>query len=123
VVHSHVIEHIPANVTLLLQNLQRAIEPGGYHLFAFPVWPGYSSENLDPNMPPADRKRLFKQEDHYRRVGLDDFDVTIGPVIGVTSKYSLTDYLSPDILRAANIPERVWRCSGSSVFMVRKAIL
>jgi phosphoglycolate phosphatase len=122
VAHSHVVEHIPANATLLLQNLQRAIKPGGYHLFAFPIWPGYSSENLDPNMTAEERKRLFKHEQHYRRFGLDDFDVTIGPVVGVTSQYSLTDLLAPEMLRGANIPEKVWRCSGSSVFLVRKPV-
>lgn len=120
VYHSHVIEHIPANVTLLLQNLHRAVKPGGVHLLAFPIWPGYSREDLDLNMPEDERKRLFNHKQHYRRIGRDDFDVTIGPVLGLSSQYSLTEHFSPEVLLAANIPERVWRCSGSSVFMVRK---
>jgi phosphoglycolate phosphatase len=120
VVHSHVIEHIPANATLVLQHLQRAIKPGGVHLFAFPLRPGYSKENLDTTMPPEDRKRDFGHIHHYRRFGMDDFDINIGPVIGVSSSYSLEDFFPAETLLAANIPRKVWRGTGSTVFMVRK---
>ena len=40
VIHSHVVEHIPCNVTLVLQHLQRAVKRGGVHLFAIPVLTG-----------------------------------------------------------------------------------
>jgi phosphoglycolate phosphatase len=121
VLHSHVIEHVPTNVTLLLMNLHRAVKPGGYHLLAFPVGPGFYHENLDPKMPEEERLRLFKHKHHFRRIGRKDFDVTVGPVLGLKSTYSLADHFSRETLLGANIPEEVWVCTGSSVFMLRKA--
>lgn len=120
VVHNHVMEHIPCNVTLLIQHLHRSIKPGGIHLFSIPIWPGTSREDLDLSLPEPERIKIFGHKQHMRRFGRDDFDVTTGPILGVTSAYTMENWFSADELREWNIPEDQWRCSGSSVFLVRK---
>lgn len=120
ILHNHVMEHLPCNVTCVLQHLHRAIRPGGVHLFSVPISKGFSAEDLDPGMPPAERTDRFGQHDHMRRIGRADFDRSFGPILGIPSTYSLTEHFSEAELRRANIRKRLWNCSGSSVFYLRK---
>ena len=121
VMHNHVLEHLPCNYTLVLQHLHRAVRKGGFHLFSAPIQGGHSREDFDPGMTPEQRKASFVQHDHIRRFGRADFDLTLGPILGLTSDYTLRTYFSAEELLGANVPERLWRCSGASVFMVIKA--
>jgi phosphoglycolate phosphatase len=120
ILHNHVMEHVPCNVTLVLQNLHRAVKPGGAHMFSIPVLAGHSAEDLDPALTEAERTARFSQRDHIRRFGRADFDLTVGAVFGLTASYSLTDFFSEADLRKSNIRESQWVCSGSSVFYLRK---
>ena len=122
VVHNHVLEHLPCNVTLITQHLQRAVKPGGVHLFSIPIWAGTSKEDLDNSMSEEIRRKTFGHRQHMRRFGQDDFDVSFGPILGLSSRYTLEDYFKAEELTNANIPEHGWRCSGNSVFMVRKPL-
>ena len=120
VLHNHVMEHVPCNVTLVLQHLHRAVKPGGVHMFSIPILSGYFEEDLDPNLTEPERTARFGQGDHMRRFGREDFDRTVGPIVGVTAAYSLADHFSDHELRTANIRKSQWTCSGSSVFFLRK---
>ena len=120
VLHNHVMEHVPCNVTVVLQHLHRAAKPGGVHLFSIPILTGHFAEDLNPALTEADRVGRFGQCDHMRRFGRADFDITVGAIFGLTAAYSLTDFFSEADLRQANIRKSQWTCSGSSVFYVRK---
>lgn len=120
VIHNHVMEHIPCNVTLALQHLHRAIRPGGLHLFSVPVFPGSSEEDMNPALTDQERLLRFRQRDHMRRFGRDDFDLMLGPVLGLTSAYTLTDHLAAEALTRANIRKSRWSGPAASVYFIRK---
>lgn len=101
VVHNHVLEHIPCNYTRALQELHRAVAPGGTHLFSVPMNDGYYQEDLDPNTSTEERLRRFGRVDHLRRFGRANFEDTLGAVFGLKNDYSIEPHLSrADIKRA-----------------------
>lgn len=121
VMHNHVLEHIPCNWTLVLQHLQRAVRPGGVHLFSVPIslHRGYE-EDLNPKLSQAERNKRFMQGDHLRRFGRTDFAQTLGAVFDIPATYSLEDYFSAEELHRAGIWKELWRVSGASLFYVPK---
>jgi predicted SAM-dependent methyltransferase len=120
VMHNHVLEHVPCNYTLVLQDLHRAVKPGGVHMFSVPILAGYFAEDLDPGLSEPERTRKFGQNDHLRRFGRADFEQTLGKVLGLKASYSLADYFPERDLMRANIRRSQWSCSGSSIFYLRK---
>lgn len=117
VLHSHVMEHIPADIGPIWKHLTRTIKPGGFHLFALPILRGASGEDLDPAMAPEERRIRFGNKQHMRRFGQSDFHDKFDAELGLPSDYSLTQFFSPEQLRAANIPEAAWPWSA---FLARK---
>ena len=66
---SHVLEHVPDD-RAAMGELRRVLSPGGLLLIQVPVAGGATLE--DPGITaPADRCRLFGQEDHVRSYGSD----------------------------------------------------
>ncbi|RBI86970.1 hypothetical protein DRV85_02270 [Rhodosalinus halophilus] len=119
VIHNHVLEHLPCNYTIVLQQLHARLKPGGIHIFSVPMTSGYSREDLDPRLTREERRERYLQEDHIRKFGREDMEATIGMVFGLTRDYSLTDFVPPKELLRAAIPEETWAPSGSTVFAVR----
>lgn len=120
VIHSHVLQRIPGNYTIFLQRLHALIAPGGYHLFSVPLAGGFYAENADQSMAHDERKKIFGGERYLRRFGKRDFELTLGAVFGHKRTFSLTDYVLPEYLLEANIPEEQWAFSGSTIFITRK---
>jgi SAM-dependent methyltransferase len=79
VLHMHVMEHIPCNVTAVLWHLHRALRPSGRHVFCLPVMTGNFAEDLGP-LTREQREQLFGQFDHCRRFGRDDLHLTLGMI-------------------------------------------
>ena len=122
VMHHHVLEHVPANWTLVLQELHASVAPGGVHLFSVPFNNrGYLREDLDPSMNAEERTERFGQHQHMRVFGQMDFDLTLAPVLGLSPTYSLLDWFAREDLAAAAVPPGRWgRVNGATVFYVRK---
>jgi SAM-dependent methyltransferase len=69
---SHVLEHV-ADDKLAMRELFRVLKPGGWAILNVPVTASKTFE--DPSIvSPAERLRLFGQEDHVRRYGPDYVD-------------------------------------------------
>jgi phosphoglycolate phosphatase len=120
VIHNHVMEHIPCNYVITLQKLQTLVKPGGVLIFSVPITRGYSSSNLNPGLTAKERISQFGQFDHLIKFGSLDHDMNLGMVFGhKDSTYHLEDILGEANLRGANIPQKNWRPSGSTVFFVR----
>ncbi len=121
VLHSHVLEHIPCNWTMVLLFLHRALKKGGLHLFSFPVMPGAYDETLG-SIGEEQCVRRFGQKDHVRRFGRMDIERTVGMLFkGDLMRHALGNCFSDDALDAANIPlvERN-TLNGSTVFVFGK---
>ena len=123
IIHSHVMEHVPCNVTAVLYHLHRALKDDGTHLFAVPIYVGAYREDLG-QLDRAERVRRFHQIDHVRRFGRDDILKTIGMVFRIEPRYDLVEHFSAEQLRNVNIPEALWYgYDSSSIFCLKKCDL
>jgi SAM-dependent methyltransferase len=69
---SHVLEHVPDD-RRAMREFQRVLKPGGWAILLVPITAEQTFE--DPSVvEPAERLRLFGQEDHVRRYGPDYVD-------------------------------------------------
>jgi hypothetical protein len=118
IIHSHVLEHVPCNWTMILLFLHRALKPGGKHIFCMPILSGQFEESLQP-LSAADAVRRFGQNDHVRRIGRDDLDKTLGMIFkGDLNRYILGNTFSDEVLDRVNIPETERRTLNSSTIFV-----
>lgn len=123
IIHSHVMEHLPCNVTAVLYHLHRALSDSGTHVFAFPILDGYYEESLFP-LSDGERHQRFGQFDHVRRFGSRDLQQSLGMLFRLPETYDLTALFSKDTLIQANVPEVAWRgYNVHSVFALQKGDL
>lgn len=122
VLHNHVLEHLPCNVTAVLFHLHRAMAPDGTHMFSIPIFKGRYEESF-VDMNPEERTARFHQWDHLRNFGRDDLLSTIGMVFNIEDQLTITpiSLFGEETLRRHNIPENRWRrFTGASPFILRK---
>lgn len=119
ILHNHVIEHIYYNYSALLLRLHRMLRPNGIHAFSTPINGQHYSEHWGP-MSNEEATSRFGQFDHIRRFSPKDIDKTIGALFNIVPQ-NLSHEFSEDVLREANIPERLWSSyNGATVFWLNK---
>jgi predicted SAM-dependent methyltransferase len=120
VLHSHVLEHLPCDVTSVLFHLHRSLRPTGFHVFSVPLRGGYYEADLG-KLTPEERLRRFGQNDHVRMFGVRDIGVTLGMVFRLPAEYDLEARFPADRLEKYNIPANVRKgFNSSSIFVMRK---
>lgn len=118
IIHSHVLEHIPCNWTMVLLFLHRALRPGGHHIMCFPILGGSYEESLAP-MTGADAVKRFGQDDHVRRFAAADLSRTLGMVFrGNLADHKLSSHFDAPTLNAVNIPANMSTTLNSSTVFV-----
>jgi SAM-dependent methyltransferase len=71
IICNHVLEHIPDD-KLAMKELQRVLHKDGWAIIQVPIEKGLQMTIEDPTVTdPAEREKLFGQEDHVRQYGLD----------------------------------------------------
>lgn len=108
VIHNHVMEHIPCNITAVLFHLHRALKPSGAHVFSIPIMSGHYAEDLS-NLPGQQRTERFGQDDHVRRIGREDIHMTLGKVFRLPNDHDLERDFGAEVLTRANIPPFAWK--------------
>jgi phosphoglycolate phosphatase len=108
IVHAHVLEHIPGPIDKTIGEINAAIEPGGFHLFSAPVAGGWFREDADPDMPPAERQRLFFQEDHLRVFGRQDFESRVLRLFEGFDQIDILDHVGRDDLTEIAVARSVF---------------
>jgi phosphoglycolate phosphatase len=107
IVHSHVIEHIPATLAYPIFHLHRMLKPAGTHLCVIPFIPGIYDECYGA-IGAKERLRRFGQNDHVRKLGSDDVGAHLGSILTLPENPDMLQHFDADTLRAANIPEENW---------------
>ena len=118
IIHSHVLEHLPCNWTMILLFLHRALKPGGHHIMCFPILGGNYEESLAP-LPREESVRRFGQDDHVRRFAAVDIKKTLGMVFkGDLENHKLSRHFDTITLGNANIPFIMGSSLNSSTIFV-----
>ena len=103
---SHVLEHVPED-RQAMREFHRVLKPGGWTVLQVPVTVDVTFE--DPTVTdPAERKRLFGQNDHVRRYGPDYRDRLVGAgftvqAIPCTSQFSEREIRKYGLDRTENV--------------------
>ena len=121
IVHSHVMEHVPCNVTAVLYHLHRALKPDGRHLCCIPISRDRSySEDLSP-LTGEEAAARFGQDDHVRVFGANDLRRTLGMVFRLPRQYDLLETFDAALLVRHAISPLVWQgWSPNSILRLRK---
>ena len=102
---SHVLEHVTEDKRAL-RELFRVCKPGGWALLQVPVGPGKTYED-STIVSKADRLRIFGQEDHCRRCGLD-YAERMQEAGWRTTVFASTEILPKEELARYGIDESRW---------------
>lgn len=120
IIHSHVLEHVPATLGFLFFHLMRSLKPNGLHIFSIPLMSGYYDEYFGPLSKEEATKR-FGQFDHVRLFGRQDLDRHVGAIVRLDTNYDLYRHHTREELDACNIPESERKgLNGSTVFVLHK---
>ncbi len=122
ILHSHVLEHVPCDVSAVLREMDRILAPGGLHFLSVPFRGTTTAEDLSPDLTEAERKTRFGQEDHMRIFGTESLTEMLRDVWGDHKHLvEMAEIFSRDELRSAVIPTDAWRgISSHSIFHYRK---
>lgn len=115
--HSHVLEHVICNYTMVMLRLQEYIKPGGYHLFSVPMGDYYYEEDLSLDLSEQEKDERFGRFDHVRKFGWHDFETTLGALPGVNTEFSSLSLITEEDQVRFNIPPGSNR--GSPIFIIR----
>lgn len=106
IIHSHVVEHIPATLASPMYEIFRLQKKSGKQIAVIPFMAGTYQEILG-SIPTEERVERFGQDDHVRRIGTEDVAMTLGKIVRLKPvDFSVEFDLST--LRIANIPESLW---------------
>ena len=119
--HVHVLEHVRCNAALVLQQINRVLAPGGYHVFGVQFWSRQYREDLSSELTDADRLARFGHEDHVRSFGDQDFAVMFGGAFEKMEVIPLDRLITVQAAAQCNIPPRALTLNNShSLFVYRK---
>jgi phosphoglycolate phosphatase len=120
IIHSHIMEHIPCNISYVLKSLHRSLKDDGWHICVIPFLSGYYEECFAP-LSAEEAQSRFGQFDHVRRFGIKDIHNTLGRIIPIDINYDVTKIFPPETLIKFNIPEYCWKgLTPNTVLALRK---
>jgi len=121
IIHSHVLEHIPCNYTYVLYHLHRILSKAGRIICSIPFLSGSYDCSFSPELNDTERTERFGQNDHIRRFGRNDLQMTLGKIYNLEKDYDITRIFPGEELLKYNIPEISWKYySPNSVLCLKK---
>lgn len=124
IIHNHVLEHLPCDITPVITDLNRILAPGGMHLFSVPFRGKTTVEDLSPSLSSEERTRRFAQFDHMRLFGVEDFPIYLEKNFpGKIKNFNLRILFNENDMLKANIPIEVLdKICGHSFFYYQKSL-
>ena len=112
---NHVLEHVEDDIQAMAE-MYRVLKPGGWAITQVPFFPPLPEKTVsDPTVSdPTERERLFGQDDHVRKYGLD-FPDRLRSVGFQVSEDDFVNELSPEERKKFALPE------GEIIYVSRKA--
>ncbi len=109
VIHNHVMALVPCDVTGVMRELDRILKDDGHHLFSVAMRGEYTQEDLSPDLPAAERQRLFGGPENMRMFGRHSIEDMLNTLWG-KGHYFLNplELFGPEALTKACIPETAW---------------
>lgn len=122
IIHSHVLEHVAADINLVLSEMNAAIAPGGFHAFVVPIRTETYEEDLDMSKSDDYRLRRFGHVGHVRNFGRLDFESVVLSHFRNWHRVDLPSLVSPSEFASAAMPRRDTMSSftGSTAFLFIK---
>jgi SAM-dependent methyltransferase len=115
----HVLEHVPDD-TAAMREIRRVLVPGGWAIIDSPIDTSRHETFEDPSITdPAERRRLFSQDDHVRVYGRNFVSRLRDAGFDVEVDYPLERY-SPEKRARYGLPEAQWPL-GDGLHFCRKA--
>jgi|GEM_PF-722291 len=108
IVHNHVLEHVKCDYIYVIKKLNSLLSESGYHIFSIPFRGDLTDEHIEDDLSEHDRISRFGQVDHVRIFGRHSFhnDCSIHFPEYIADR-TLSNFLSPRILRKCRIPTSV----------------
>lgn len=124
ILHNHVLEHLPCDITPVITDLNRLLAPGGMHLFSVPFIGKFTVEDLSPLLSAEERTRRFAQFDHMRLFGTEDFPIYLEEKFASKIRhFNLRSLFNENDMLNANIPVEVLdEIGGHSFFYYQKSL-
>jgi phosphoglycolate phosphatase len=120
-IHSHVLEHLPADISRILEEMNAAIAPGGFQAMVVPIQGQRYEEDLSEGLTDEDRLRRFGHTGHVRNFGRADFQKRVLSHFDGWTHVNLRELISDRELLASAIPGNVLTdLTGSTVFLFIK---
>ncbi len=117
IIHSHVMEHIPCDITAVMWHLHRSLKADGLHIFCVPILPGRYECDFN-EITNDDRTARFGQFDHVRKFGADDLELNIGMLFRL-NPYDGSKVLTQELSERYKIPMEVLDGINSNTFFVQ----
>jgi hypothetical protein len=96
------------------------LAPGGKQICVIPFMPGHWDESFSA-MPDEERLSRFGQNDHVRRFGREDLELSLGKIMRLPERFDAEADLGRELLVSHNIPESEWRgFHGSTILIFKK---
>ena len=115
ILHSHIIEHLPAWPTRVFWNLQRALKPNGMHLFCVPLMRGNYAADFG-EIPEDERISKYGQIDHLHKFGDADLSDTLGAIFNLNDQNTGL-HIAPELAARHGINEQEMQ---RTIFAMRK---
>jgi ubiquinone/menaquinone biosynthesis C-methylase UbiE len=126
IIHNHVLEHVPYEIGLIFEELNRILKPGGMHFFSIPISGEWTRENLSKDISDSYRQKNFGQHDHVRIFGWKSMRDLLRSICENYDGLPLRpiQYFTPEELERARIPRAAWDgVSGHSIYGYQKPLL
>lgn len=120
IIHSHVLEHIPCNLTYIIYHMHRALKSRGKHILILPFLPGNYDECFE-NLERSESERRFGQFNHVRKFGKNDIDKYLTPILNLPKSFNAIDFIPENTLMEIGLDKKLWRgLNASSVLCLNK---
>lgn len=122
ILHNHVLEHLPCDVSSVLRRLSSLLKPGGSMIFSFPISRNNRTvEDYETELTEEQRHTMFGQHNHTRYFGeLDVVDILQNALGENLNVIDYSKCVSDKEAKKIGVTKDINKLSGLSLFQYKK---